>query len=82
MPELAADVQRLSAALRECRPREDVITVETRCLTDMAREPLDWEKNPQSSGLTFEGSVDRLRFAASTPKGSRRSPSQISTGFK
>lgn len=56
--------------------------METRSLTDMTREPLDWEKNPQSSGLTFEGSVDRLRFAASTPKGSRRSPSQISTGFK
>ena len=48
----------------------------------MTREPLDWEKNPQSSGLTFEGSVDRLRFAASTPKSGRRPPPQITTGFK
>ncbi len=48
----------------------------------MTREPLDWEKNPQSSGLTFEGSVDRLRFAASTPHSDRRPPSQITTGFK
>ena len=48
----------------------------------MMREPLDWDKTPQSSGLTFEGSVDRLRFAASTPKSNRRAPSQITTGFK
>ena len=48
----------------------------------MMREPLDWENTPQSSGLTFEGSVDRLRFAASTPKSNRRAPSQITTGFK
>jgi len=48
----------------------------------MTREPLEWEKNPQSGGLTFEGSVDRLRFAASTPKSGRRVPPQITTGFK
>jgi hypothetical protein len=48
----------------------------------MTREPLDWEKAPQSSGLTFEGSVDRLRFAASTPKSGRRPQPQITTGFK
>ena len=48
----------------------------------MTREPLDWEKSPQSSGLTFEGSVDRLRFAASIPKSGRRPPPQITTGFK
>jgi hypothetical protein len=48
----------------------------------MTREPLDWEKNSQSSGLTFEGSVERLRFAASAPKSRRRSPPQITTGFK
>ena len=48
----------------------------------MTREPLDWENTPQSSGLTFEGSVDRLRFAASTPKSNRRAPSQITTKFK
>ena len=48
----------------------------------MTREPLDWEKSPQSGGLTVEGSVDRLRFAASTPKSGRRPPAQITTGFK
>ncbi len=48
----------------------------------MTREPLDCEKSPQSSGLTFEGSVDRLRFAASAPRGNRRPPPQITTGFR
>jgi hypothetical protein len=46
------------------------------------REPLDWEKAPQSSGLTFEGAVDRLRFAASTPKSGARRRTQITLGFR
>ncbi|MFZ9629403.1 MAG: hypothetical protein ACO3C1_08640 [Ilumatobacteraceae bacterium] len=48
----------------------------------MEREPLDWENAPQSSGLTFEGAVDRLRFAASTPKSGARHQTRITLGFR
>ena len=48
----------------------------------MHHEPTDWEKAPQSNGFTFEGTIERLRYAASSPRGSSRVNTRLTLGFK
>ncbi len=47
------------------------------------REPTPWESAPQSSGLTFEGSIERLRFLSGKGRdGAGRHRTRLTLGFK
>ena len=47
------------------------------------REPTPWELAPKSSGFTFEGSVDRIRFLSGKgAENARHTRTRLTVGFK
>ena len=45
------------------------------------REPTDWERAPQSTGYSFEGTMERLRFATARSSSGRGPSTRLTPSF-